>query len=86
MAAIVHAGWRGTVKKIASKAVEKMVNLGAQREKMTALFGPSIRSCCYEVGEEVYDVFKKEDFSDGVFKRKKNSIYLDLIQANTEVS
>jgi YfiH family protein len=85
MAAIVHAGWRGTAQKITQKAVEKMVILGARREKMFALFGPSIRSCCYEVGEEVHDIFREKGFSERVFKRENDSFNLDLRQANMEL-
>jgi hypothetical protein len=85
IAAIVHAGWRGTAQKITQKAVEKMVRLGAQRDKMTALLGPSIRSCCYEVGEDVCGIFKKEGFSEEVFKKKNGSVHLDLRQANVEL-
>ena len=33
MAAIVHAGWRGTAQKITQKAVAKMVALGARKGK-----------------------------------------------------
>ena len=78
LAAIVHAGWRGTAKKITQKAVKKMVMLGARREKIVALLGPSIRACCYEVGEEVRDIFRKEGFSERVFKKENNSVHLDL--------
>jgi polyphenol oxidase len=85
MAAIVHAGWRGTAQKITQKAVAKMVTLGARREKIVALLGPSIRSCCYEVGEDVRHIFRKEGFSESVFKRKDDSFNLDLKQANTEL-
>ena len=85
MAAIVHAGWRGTAQKITQKAVAKMVMLGARREKIFALLGPSIRSCCYEVGEEVCQIFQKEGFSESVFKRKNNSYNLDLGEANREL-
>lgn len=85
MAAIVHAGWRGTAQKITQKAVVKMVELGAQRKKIVALLGPSIRVCCYEVGEEVCDAFLKEGFSEGVFKRDDTSSNLDLRKANTEL-
>ena len=85
MAAIVHAGWRGTAQKITQKAVKKMLALGARREKIVALLGPSIRACCYEVGEEVRDVFRKECFSEEVFMRKDNSFNLDLRQANREL-
>jgi len=85
MAAIVHAGWRGTAQKITQKAVAKMVMLGARREKIFALLGPSIRSCCYEVGEEVRHIFQKEGFSESIFERKNNSYNLDLREANTEL-
>jgi polyphenol oxidase len=85
MTAIVHAGWRGTTQKITQKAVVKMVKLGAQRERITVLFGPSISACCYEVGGEVLDIFRKEGFSEKVFVRKDNSFHLDLKQANREL-
>lgn len=84
MAAIVHAGWKGTVKRITEKAARKMVELGANENAMIALFGPSIRPCCYEVGEEVRNVFKQEGFSDKPFLEKKGSLYLDLVEANRE--
>ena len=85
MAAIVHAGWRGTAKKITEKAVEKMVRLGAGREHMIALLGPSIRSCCYEVGGEVVDIFQKEGFSERVFVKRNDALHLDLSRANKEL-
>ncbi|MBA4391501.1 MAG: peptidoglycan editing factor PgeF [Syntrophus sp. (in: bacteria)] len=85
MVAIVHAGWRGTAKKITQKAVEKMVRLGAGRENMIAILGPSIRSCCYEVGGEVLDIFQKEGFSERVFVKKNDVVYLDLSRANREL-
>ena len=85
MAAIVHAGWRGTAKKITQKAVAEMVTLGARREKIIALLGPSIGACCYEVGEEVRGIFRKGGFSERVFKGKNNSFNLDLRKANMEL-
>lgn len=85
MAAIVHAGWRGTAQKITQKAVSKMVSLGARKEKIVALLGPSIRSCCYEIGEEVRDIFREKGFSERVFTKKNNSVNLDLRQANREL-
>ncbi len=85
VAAIVHAGWRGTAKRITQKAVKQMIDLGARREKMTALLGPSIRACCYEIGNEVRDIFGKEGFSEKIFTKKETSVHLDLAQANREL-
>jgi polyphenol oxidase len=85
MAAIVHAGWRGTAQKITQKAVAKMVMLGGRREKIIALLGPSVGACCYEVGEEVRDIFRKEGFSERIFSSQDTSMKLDLKQANMEL-
>jgi len=48
--AAVHAGWRGTVKGIAAKAVSEM---GCAPSFIRAWIGPAIGPCCYEVGDEV---------------------------------
>ncbi len=85
IAAIVHAGWRGTAKRITQKAVKKMMSLGARKEKIVVLLGPSIRACCYEVGGDVRDIFRKEDFSENIFTKKETSFHLDLVQANREI-
>ncbi len=85
MAAIVHAGWRGTVKKIAAKAAEKMVSMGARRKRMVALMGPSVRPCCYEVGDEVTEAFRREGFTDEIFRTVGDAVHLDLARANREL-
>lgn len=51
--AAVHSGWRGTEARIAAKAAEKLVEMGARPENITAAIGPAIGRCCYEVGEDV---------------------------------
>ena len=54
VAAVSHAGWRGTYQKIGVKTVEKMkLNFGCNPENITVLIGPAISLCCYEVGEDV---------------------------------
>lgn len=57
IASVVHSGWRGTVQHIASKAVETMLDYGANAENIVAAIGPSAGECCYQVGEEVYEKF-----------------------------
>jgi polyphenol oxidase len=52
----VHAGWRGTVKKITEIAVLKMIsNYGTSPENILAVVGPSISPGVYEVGNEVVE-------------------------------
>jgi polyphenol oxidase len=53
-----HSGWKGTVTEIAKETVETMVNEFHSRvEDIEVAIGPSIGSCCFEVGEEVYSKF-----------------------------
>lgn len=52
IAAVSHAGWRGTAQKIGVKTIEKMQS---NPINVIALIGPAISMCCYEVSEEVRD-------------------------------
>lgn len=52
--AAVHAGWRGVVSEIVSKAVEAMTQQFESRpEDLAVAIGPAIGPCCFEVGPEV---------------------------------
>jgi YfiH family protein len=54
VAAVVHAGWRGTAAGIARRAVQTLVEqCGCRPEDLLVGLGPSIGPCCYEVSEEV---------------------------------
>src|SRR5580698_4307890 len=56
-----HAGWRGTVKRIAETGVGRMrLEFGSQPEDMVAAIGPGIGACCYSVGEEVRMEFESQ--------------------------
>jgi YfiH family protein len=56
--AAVHAGWRGALARIIEKAVGDMRRgFGSDPQELTAALGPSIRACCFEVGEEVVEAF-----------------------------
>lgn len=54
VAAAVHAGWRGTVQKIAGETIRAMQKrFNCNPAHMKAAIGPSIGPMVYEVGEEV---------------------------------
>lgn len=56
-----HAGWRGALDGVLEATVDAMVALGAQRETIKAVIGPSISQRAYEVGPEFLDTFLAED-------------------------
>ncbi len=51
--AVVHAGWRGSAVRAAASGVQALASLGEDPRSLDVWVGPSIRSCCYEVGGEV---------------------------------
>jgi len=49
-----HAGWRGTVGKIAAKCADRLSKIsGVDKSQILACIGPCIHKCCYEVSEDV---------------------------------
>lgn len=59
--ALSHSGWRSTKKQIAAETVMSMKReYGTEPGSLVCAIGPSIRQCCFEVGEEVVKEFEEE--------------------------
>lgn len=59
--AAIHAGWRGTLSRIAEKTLGRMqMEFGTRPEHVIAALGPGIGPCCYEVGAEVAKEFQAQ--------------------------
>ena len=59
--AAIHAGWRGTLARIAPKALGQMqMRFGSKPADILAALGPAIGGCCYEVGTEVATQFTSQ--------------------------
>ena len=62
--AAIHAGWKGTLARIAEKAVGRLrLEFGSKPCDLLAALGPSIGPCCYEVGAEFVSKFTAQ-FAD----------------------
>jgi YfiH family protein len=83
--AAVHAGWRGTLSRIATRAVSRLEEAyGASPEDIHAAIGPSIRVCCYEVGDEVIASFAESGRDIERISRpgRQGRRHLDLVEEN----
>ncbi len=56
-----HAGWKGALGGVLEATVEAMVALGAVRERISAVIGPSLSQAAYEVGPEFVERFIDDD-------------------------
>ena len=73
-----HAGWRGTVSKIAGKTIHEMQKLGAKPETIKVAIGQGICKEKFNVGSEVISAFKKEGFPEEYLEDDK----IDLVKCN----
>lgn len=70
-ACAIHAGWRGTVKRIAVKAIEAMKEAyNTNPQQLKAQIGPGIHLDSFEIGDEVYDTFIQEDFDISAISKR----------------
>jgi polyphenol oxidase len=73
--AAIHAGWRGTLARIAAKTLGRMrLEWSTEARHVVAALGPAIGRCCYEVGPEVAQAFAAQfapaaEWFDGPFAR-----------------
>jgi len=83
--AAAHAGWRGTWSEIVVNTVNIIESKYAiAPSDLTAVIGPSIKNCCYEVGEDVASLFneKFENTTQYLSETSKSKYVLDLSIAN----
>lgn len=56
-----HAGWKGALGGVLEATLEAMIDLGANRQNVAAVIGPSISQRAYEVGPEFFETFYDAD-------------------------
>lgn len=84
--ATAHAGWRGTVGRIALKTLQRMHELyGTEGKDVLACMGPGISLAGFEVGDEVYLEFANAGFPMeriSEWKRHSHKYHINLWIAN----
>ncbi len=62
-----HAGWQGAIDGVLEATVDAMVALGARRQNISAVIGPSLGQQAYEVGPEFQKRFEADDIENNRF-------------------
>lgn len=81
----IHSGWRGSLKQISVKAIEKMKSdFSCKPENIICCICPSIRKCHFEVDAPVKDLFYSEFQNFDVFEKieETNKWHIDTIKIN----
>jgi len=83
----VHAGWRGTVAGVLTRALAGFAHRGSRIADLRVVFGPHIGRCCFEVGPEVVEAFRRA-FPDagGIVLETTPKPRIDLEAANRRLA
>lgn len=79
----VHAGWRGTAARILPDTLNMMEErFRSSPSDILVAIGPSIKQCCYEVGQEVTESLLEATGEGDYHMRKGGNAYVDIALAN----
>lgn len=83
----VHSGWRGAVQRITAVTLDELESeTSFSTGDAFAYLGPSIRACCFEVGEEVVSEFTAAHGDVARFvDRSRSKPHIDLVGLTTEL-
>ena len=77
-----HAGWRGTINGIIEATITSMENLGANRNNIISIIGPTIHKESYEIKKDVAHLVKETKFykqnHSMLFEISENKYLFDL--------
>jgi YfiH family protein len=65
--AAAHAGWKGALSGVSDATVVAMERIGARRERIIAVIGPTISQQNYEVGPDFSRAFIEQDAANAAF-------------------
>ena len=77
----IHSGWKGTLKSIITIAInKKKKKYNSASKDIKIVFNPSIRECCFEVDNDVYDLFIKKYKDKSYYKKISNKYHINLVK------
>jgi YfiH family protein len=84
----VHCGWRGVAAGIVERALDVVCELAASSPPaVTAVLGPAIGACCYEVGADVAERFRGRGLGEALTRNRLDlpgAIEIALTRAGLE--
>ena len=85
---LAHAGWRGTVGRIAAAVLDTMrESFGTDPADVVCAVGPNIMACCYEVDEPVAEAFCALGLDSDRFVIPKGGgkYMVDMLECNRQI-
>lgn len=81
-----HCGWRGTYSRLSEMTLNEMSKAySTNPEDVTAIIGPCIHKCCYEVSKDLYEQFSEKFKDSSLIFEEYNKFFLDLPNINRKI-
>lgn len=76
--AAVHSGWKGTLNEVVINTLSKLKwEYGSKMKDLIVAIGPHNRGCCYEIGEDVKNLFNNKELYKDLDIIEKNKLNLE---------
>lgn len=83
-AAMIHAGWRGSVNRVTVKALEQMQQeFKTDADQVQIFYGPAAQQCCYEVTPEFLTYLEPFVYAEQLIARRDGRLYFDTALCNS---
>lgn len=85
---VIHSGWKGTLKRIASKALKIMFEeYNSKSANIVAVIGPAIGKYDFEVRSDVEILFRTEfsNWNDLISIKDKEKFLIDIVEINKRI-
>ena len=77
----IHSGWKGTLHSIITIAINQMKEkYNSVSKDIKIVFNPSIKECCFEVDNDVYDLFIKKYKDKSYYQKVGNKYLINLVK------
>lgn len=77
----IHSGWKGTLHSIITIAINQMKEkYNSASKDIKIVFNPSIRECCFEADNDVYDLFIKKYKDKSYYQKVGNKYLINLVK------
>lgn len=83
---IAHSGWKGTLNNISKEMIDVFQkDFDSNLDDIVVAIGPSIGSCCYEIGHDVEMLFREKfQNQDHIIIFQNEKMFLDLWKINKD--
>lgn len=82
--AMTHAGWRGSVQRVALKTLQTLTaQYATDPQHVVVFFGPCAHVCCYQIQSDIVPLLYTNPYALQCIQTRQEQLFFDIIRYNT---